>query len=89
MATNARSLGVGMNARDEHGLVHEVEKFPELSPTYEYQLEKAGFTWCMQLFTWADGPRWHPPSDQVEGRLEQTSDPPTCLYCVIHPTEFI
>lgn len=89
MATTARFLDAGMSARDEHGLVHEVERFPRLHLTQDHLLESAGFTWCMQFFTWVDGPRWHPPSDQIEGRFEQTSDPPTCLYCVIHPAEYI
>ena len=86
MAAVPRSLGVGMNARDEHGLVHEVDKFP----LEQYGVvARAGFTWCMWLFTWTNGPRYHPTSDQVEGRLEQTEDHPTCLECVIHPDGYI
>lgn len=78
-----------MNARDEYGIVHEVDKQPKTHADNENHLVQGGFTWCMQFFTWVDGPRWHPPSDQVEGRFERVDEHPTCLTCVIHPAGYI
>lgn len=71
-----------MNARDEHAVVHEVERHPQFHSANEHHITHAGFTWCMEFFTWLDGPRWHPPTDSVEGRFEKTDDPATCLLCI-------
>lgn len=71
-----------MNARDDNGLVHEVDKYPKTHPINEAHLTQAGFTWCMIFFSWVGGPRFHPISDTVESRLAQTEDHPTCLECI-------
>lgn len=77
-----RAYGEGVNARDEHGVVHDVERQPRYDPVDGQHVVSAGFTWCMWLFTWRDGPRWHPPTDTLEGRFEKTEDAPNCLECV-------
>jgi hypothetical protein len=71
-----------VNARGPDGLVHEVEKYPQLHSANPNHVTHAGFTWCMEFFTWVDGPRFHVPADSVEARFEKTEDAPNCLGCV-------
>jgi len=73
------------NARDEHGIVHEIEFGPTYHAANPNHITKAGFTWCMAFFTWVDGPRWHPPTDGIEGRFEKTDEHATCLECIGTP----
>lgn len=72
------------NARSDDGLVHGCERLPAFAPAtvYTAAVRAAGFTWCMLFFTWKDGPRFHPPEDGAESRLERTSDHVTCFKCM-------
>jgi len=71
-----------VNARCEDGLVHSCEKHPTLHPANRDHCTRAGFTWCLIFFTWIDGPRFHPESDNVESRLTKTDDFVTCIACL-------
>ncbi len=71
-----------VNARDADGLVHSCERFPELHAANAAHCTAPGFTWCMAIFTWVDGPRFHPVTDEIELRLERTSEHVTCFECI-------
>jgi hypothetical protein len=69
------------NACGDDGLVHSCELVPLVHEGCT-TAARAGFTWCMIFFTWKDEPRFHPPEDGAESRLERTAAHVTCFKCI-------
>jgi hypothetical protein len=70
-------------ALDDEGVVHSLEKTPIYKTVDGYTRTQAmGFTWCMHVFTWKEGPRYHSLLDGAELRYTQTLGHTTCLTCI-------
>ena len=71
------------NALDDTGVVHTLEKTPVYVVKDGYsKASQMGFTWCMIVFTWKEGPRYHSLLDGGEARLTQSLEHATCLTCL-------